>query len=212
MFITLEGIEGCGKTTRARLLAGHLREAGRASVVVTREPGGTALTGRIRELLADPQAQLDPRAELLLFLADRAQHVASVVRPAIERGDVVVCDRYCDSTTAYQGYGRGHDLQWIARLNDWASLKVLPQLTLWIDCEIRLGLERAARETGCPGDRFEAESLAFHERVHRGFAAIHQENAERVVRIDGNGSIEEIRQAICAVVDSRLRDQENHEG
>ncbi len=205
-FITLEGVEGCGKTTQARLLADHLRGTGH-DVVLTREPGGCDVTGRIRELLADPESRLDPRAELLLFLADRAQHVATVIRPAIERGAIVLCDRYCDSTTAYQGYGRGHDLPWLERMNEWASGGLLPDLTLWIDSDIETGLARAARQTGGPGDRFESEALEFHQRVREGFLAIHRKHPERVVRIAGDGTIEEIQSAIVAVVDAHLAEE-----
>ncbi|RMD82887.1 MAG: dTMP kinase [Candidatus Dadabacteria bacterium] len=203
-FITLEGIEGCGKTTQARLLAEHLRARTGAEVVLTREPGGTPTAARIREILADPECELDRRAELLLFLADRAQHVETVLRPALARGAIVLCDRYCDSTTAYQGYGRGHPLEWVERLNHWASGGLVPELTLWIDCEVEAGLARAIRGSGGPGDRFEREALDFHRRVREGFAAIHRAQPSRVVRIEGNATIEEVHGAIVAVVEAHL--------
>jgi len=203
LFITLEGVEGCGKTTQARILAERLRP--QYEVVQTREPGGTAVTTNIRQLLADPSSQLDPQAELLLFLADRAQHVATVVRPALERGAIVICDRYSDSTVAYQGYGRGHDLDWLRALNDWASHRTVPDLTLWIDCDVRVGVERAAKQTGGPGDRFESEPMAFHDRVRSGFAALREQEPQRIVRVDGNASIEEIAAAIERTVLQRLK-------
>src|SRR5437867_3134064 len=124
-FVTFEGIEGCGKSTQSRRVADHLRSAGH-EVVLTREPGGTEVTAQIRRLLADPSSRLDPTAELMLFLADRAQHVACVVRPALEAGKIVLCDRYGDSTLAYQGYGRGHDLAWLEELNRRVSYDLIP--------------------------------------------------------------------------------------
>ncbi len=201
-FITFEGIEGCGKTTQAALLAEVLRRT--HEVVLTREPGGTEVTAAIRALLADPDSALDRRAELLLFLADRAQHVATVIRPALERGAVVVCDRYSDSTLAYQGYGRGHDLEWLRSLNAWASDGVTPDLTLWIDCDLRTGVARAVKKTGGPGDRFEAEPLAFHERVYGGFVALHAAESRRIVRIEGDAPVEAVATEVASVVKARL--------
>ena len=184
-FITFEGIEGSGKSTQARRLAEHLRSEG-FEVVQTREPGGTEITAQIRALLADPASKLDPTAELMLFLADRAQHVATVIRPALAAGKVVVCDRYCDSTLAYQGYGRGHDLAWLEELNRRASHGVTPDLTLWIDCPVEVGLGRAQRRAGGPGDRFEIEPLAFHARIRAGFTELSRRFPRRFVRIDGD--------------------------
>jgi dTMP kinase len=204
LFITLEGTEGCGKSTQAARLARHLREVEQRDVVLTREPGGTPTTERIRTLLADPQCVLEPSAELLLFLADRAQHVATVIRPALERGAVVVCDRYADSTTAYQGYGRGHDLARLADLNDWASGRLRPGLTLWLDCDVANALGRATKKTGGPGDRFESEPLAFHDRVRHGFAQLAERNPERIVRIDGDRDIEHVFADVLSVVSARL--------
>lgn len=202
-FITFEGIEGCGKTTQARLLADRLREAG-FEVVVTREPGGTKVTEQIRALLADPDSQLDRHAELLLFLADRAQHVASVIRPGVAAGSVVISDRYSDSTMAYQGYGRGHDLDRLRELNAWACLETVPDLTLWIDCDVETGVRRAAKETGGPGDRFESEPLDFHRRIRNGFVTLHEQAGGRIVRIEGNASVEQIASDVWNVVSTRL--------
>jgi len=203
LLITLEGIEGCGNTTQCKALASYLRSLGH-EVVETREPGGTDLTCEIRRLLADPTSRLDPRAELMLFLADRAQHVASIVRPALERGAMVVCDRYIDSTIAYQGHGRGHDPSFLADLNRWASYDVVPDLTLWIDCDIEIGLARARKGTGGPGDRFEAEPLDFHRAVRDGFARIQLDQPDRVLRIDGNLPLAEVTAAVIAAIDKRL--------
>lgn len=204
MFITLEGVEGSGKSTQAQRLADWLRDEHRADVLLTREPGGTDVTKQIRELLADPDAILDSRAELLLFLADRAQHVATVIRPALERGTIVVCDRYVDSTIAYQAYGRGHDLEFLRSLNAWASTGLMPNLTLWVDCDVKMGLERAVKRTGGPGDRFENEPLDYHHNVARGFREQHDRFPERFVRIDGNGEIDTVFAAVRTAVTDRL--------
>ena len=185
LFVTLEGIEGCGKSTQARLLADSLRDCDGRDVVLTREPGGTDVTQRIRSLLADPASHLDPRCELLLFLADRAQHVATVIRPALDRGAVVVCDRYSDSTLAYQGYARGHSLDLLRDLNEWASYGLRPDVTFWLDCDVKVGLTRANKRSGGPGDRFEKEPLAFHERVRAGFAELAAADPQRFVHVDG---------------------------
>lgn len=203
-FITLEGVEGCGKSTQARILAEHLERYRAGSVVLTREPGGTELTQPIRRLLADPASILDLRAELLLFLADRAQHVASTIAPALAAGAIVVCDRYSDSTLAYQSYGRGHPLDMVEDLNAWASASTKPDLTLWIDCDIETGVRRAARQTGPLHDRFESESLAFHRLVRNGFAALAKRDSQRIVRIDGDASIAAVSADIIAAVEARL--------
>jgi dTMP kinase len=204
LFLTLEGIEGSGKSTQARILADTLRASFGVEVVLTREPGGTEVTTRIRALLADPASTLDPRCELLLFLADRAQHVATVIRPALARGAVVVCDRFSDSTIAYQGHARGHDLDMLRNLNEWASYGQTPDLTIWIDCDVDLGLARANKRAGGPGDRFEIEPLEFHRRVREGFLSLSLVEPDRVVRIDGSRSVEAIAADILATVGPRV--------
>jgi dTMP kinase len=204
LFITLEGIEGCGKSTQAARLAAHLDRSSDLEVVTTREPGGTDATKQIRALLADPNSDWDPRAELLLFLADRAEHVSRIIGPALGRGAIVLCDRYADSTTAYQGYGRGHDLNRLYELNAWASLETVPNLTLWIDCDIETGVRRAAKLTGGPGDRFENEPLDFHRKIHQGFTQLAADHPDRIVRIDGDADIDAVFEAILAAVEEKL--------
>ena len=201
--VTLEGIEGCGKSTQAVLLVAHLKDRG-LEAVLTCEPGGTQVTAEIRRLLADPTSSLDPRAELLLFLADRAQHVAEVIRPALDRGAVVVCDRYSDSTVAYQCHGRGHERALVDKLNAWASGGLVPDLTLWIDCDIEVGLERARKHSGGPGDRFEAESTAFHQRVREGFAGCCKDEPGRVRCVDGNREKALVTESVLSTVDDFL--------
>lgn len=202
-FVTFEGTEGCGKSTQSRRLEAWLRERGH-DVVWTREPGGTEITAQIRRLLADPASQLDATCELMLFLADRAQHVASVIRPALLEHKVVLCDRYCDSTLAYQGYGRGHDLAWLEELNLRASHGVVPDLTLWMDCAVEVGLKRANRRDGGPGDRFESEPLDFHTRIRRGFAELAERFPERIVRIDSERDEDSIAADCIEAVETRL--------
>ncbi len=203
LFITFEGIEGCGKSTQAALLAEHLRNEGHC-VLLTHEPGDTPATAWIRTLLADPASDLDDRAELLLFLADRAQHVTTIIRPALERGEIVVCDRYSDSTIAYQGFGRGHDLKMLESLDRWASQATVPDLTMWIDTDIETGLARARRRRGGDGDRFEAQPEAFHKRIRNGFAALQSRFPERIQRLDGGASVEETFTRVKDLVQSRL--------
>jgi len=163
-FVALEGGEGAGKSTQLRLLETWLRDQGH-EVIVTREPGATAAGGRIRELLLDPASQLSPRAEALLYAADRAHHVAEVVRPALDRGAVVLTDRYVDSSLAYQGAGRALAVDEVARLSQWATEGLKPDLVVLLDVDPVVGLSRAADVP----DRIEAESLDFHERVRQGF-------------------------------------------
>jgi len=130
--------------------------------------------------------------------------VATVVRPALERGEIVVCDRYIDSTIAYQAYGRGHDYEFLVQLNEWASCGLLPVLTIWIDLDVETGLQRAVKRTGGPGDRFESEPLDYHRQVRRGFAEQHERFPERIVRIDGDRSEDEVFAAVRDAVVERL--------
>ena len=173
MFLTVEGVEGSGKSTLLAALAERMGAKGRA-VLLTREPGGCPLGTQIRPLLLGTDWKPDPHAELFLFLADRAQHVIEVIRPALAAGTHVLCDRYADSTIAYQGYGRGMDVEWLHRLNDFATGGLWPDITLVLDLPAETGLLRAARRNTNLGlvqaeGRFETESLAFHERIRQGF-------------------------------------------
>lgn len=172
MFLTLEGIEGAGKSTLLTLLMARLEAEG-ISVLRTREPGGCTLGTHLRPLLLGADQKLDARAELMLFLADRAQHVAEIIRPALQKG-WVICDRYADSTIAYQGYGRGMDVDTLHRMNDFATGSLWPDMTILLDLPPQHGLERARRRNQTEGitlteGRFEAEELAFHERIRHGF-------------------------------------------
>ena len=201
MFITLEGGEGAGKTTQQSLLAEQLRQEGYACLC-TREPGGTALGKALRDLLlhGDP---MTPLAELLLYAADRAEHVSKVITPALAAGQVVICDRYTDSTLAYQGYGRGLDLGQIRQLNHLATGGLQPHLTLWLDLPPEVGLARA-RSLQSEADKLEREHLEFHRRVYRGFQALAAAEPQRIVRIPGEGSPAEVATRIWAAVRPHL--------
>jgi dTMP kinase len=203
LFITFEGIEGSGKSTHLRHLVAHLRGAGR-EVVETREPGGTAAGQIIRRLLLGPETvPLEPLAELMLYCADRAQHIAEVIRPAIAAGRTVVCDRFSDSTIAYQGYARGLDLGAVRALDAAARQDVAPGLTFLLDCPVEEGLRRARGREGS-GDRFEREALAFHERVRTGFHALATAAPWRFCVLDTTQPAERVRAQVIAETEHRL--------
>lgn len=195
MFITLEGVDGSGKTTQSELLV----EALGSTTVRIREPGGTDAAERIRWLLADPETPLDPMAELLLFCAARADLVGQVIRPALDAGKTVVCDRFVDSTIAYQGVARGLGIVRVRDLNEAATNGLVPDLTLLIDVDPAKGLGRAQSD-----DRFEAEGLRFQEKVAEAYGDIARREPQRVVTIDGDGTPEEVHRRVMAVVEPRL--------
>jgi dTMP kinase len=201
-FITFEGIDGCGKSTQLRLLASELRMRG-LEVVSTREPGGTTLGKLIRNLLLDPQMEVDPLAELLLFAADRAQHVRTLLRPAIESGSVVLSDRYADATAAYQGAGRNFTPAMIAEVIRIATGGLKPDLTLIFDLAVAEGLSRTHKrtnETDDQKDRLDAEDAAFHTRVRNAYLQLARDESERVRVIDAGGSITETHDRVIEVV------------
>jgi len=202
-FITLEGPEGCGKSTQAKMLAEALRAKG-ISVLSTREPGGTRLAELIRALvreeLDDPPVA---RSETLLFLAARAQVVAESIRPALARGEWVVCDRFSDSTFAYQGYGRGLDVQLLKQLNDFATEGLVPDLTILLDVppdvsRVRLSARQASTSTG--GDRIESAGELFHRRLREGFLELARVDPARFVTIDGSAEVGDVRGKVFAAV------------
>jgi dTMP kinase len=209
-FITFEGGDGSGKTTQLGVVQSHLRELNRPCVL-TREPGGTALGRVLRKVLleAGDQEIAEP-GELFLYLADRAQHVKEVVAPALRAGKIVLCDRFSDSTLAYQGYGRGMDLDWLRRLNDTATDGLRPDLSFLFDCPVDVGLARAARrgaaaQTGqAREDRFERERRDFHEKVRQGFIALARAEPERFRVVDGSRPIAEVAEQIRAIIEREL--------
>jgi dTMP kinase len=203
VFITFEGPDGSGKTTQIRLLAEWLREQGR-EVVLTREPGGTEIGNQIRTVLHDPRnTMMDARTEILLFSASRAQHVAQLVQPALAAGKVVISDRYADSTLAYQGYGRGLDLEMLRTITGFATGGLTPDLTLYLDVAPQEGLQRK-QAGGDEWNRLDAEALEFHQRVRAGYLGLVEQEPERWVVINAARSVEEVQAEIKALVQARL--------
>jgi dTMP kinase len=200
-FITFEGIDGSGKSTQMRMLASELRLRGR-EVVSTREPGGTPLGTRLREALLDAQEQVDPLAELLLYAADRAQHVRALVRPALESGRIVLSDRYADATVAYQGAGRGFPDELIAEVVALATGGLKPDMTLIFDLTVDESRSRAQKRARgkVPQDRLDAEDAAFHTRVRDAYLKIAAAEPDRVRIVDASGSVEETHVAVLGLV------------
>lgn len=199
-FITLEGSEGCGKSTNLAYIHQYLVDAG-IPVCMTREPGGTPLGEQIRALLLDAkQTAMHSDTELLLMFAARAQHLQQTILPALERGEWVLCDRFTDASYAYQGYGRGIALERIAQLETWVQGQLRPDLTLFLDLPVAIGLKRAG-ERGEP-DRFEREQMDFFERVRQGYLAQAGKDPARYRVIDASVSLEAVQQEIAAVLNS----------
>ena len=201
MLITVEGGDGAGKTTLVRALAQHWSNAG-LPVCTTLEPGGTELGRGLRELVLHTQAELGEWAETFLFLADRSADVAQIIRPALNRGQLVLCDRYADSTLAYQGHGRGLDLPLLRRLNHAATDGLQPDLTLLLDIPAEQGIARARADGG---DRIADAALAFHRRVNHGFRQIAAADPQRVVLLDAAQPPEAVLTQALAAAEPRLR-------
>ena len=200
MFITFEGIEGCGKTTQVNRLKEYFESLGK-EVLVTLEPGGSRLGKTLRKILLSMESQdLTREAELFLYLADRAQHVDQVIRPALEQGQVVISDRYADSTVVYQGYGRGLDPQILHSFNEIATRGIWPDLTILLDLPVEIGLKRAVTRNlqtkQTDEGRFEAESIDFHNRVREGYLTWAALNKNRFIIVDATGSVDEIFEQI----------------
>lgn len=202
LFIAFEGGEGAGKSTQGRRLAEHLRAQG-LDVVQTREPGGTPAAEAIREVVLSPVHEgLDARSEALLFAAARGEHAARVIRPSIERGAIVVCDRYLDSSVAYQGIGRFLGVDTIRDLSLWATQDLLPDLTIVLDIDPTIGLARVEEP-----DRLEAEPVEYHLRVRKGFLALAEADPARYLVIDASQSVDTIATVIADRVDALLAAQ-----
>lgn len=200
-FIVFEGGEGAGKSTQSKALADYLTARGHG-VVSTREPGGTPAAEAIRAVLLDPaNAGLDDRAEALLFAAARGDHAARVIRPGLERGEIVICDRYIDSSVAYQGMARGLGAQRVAELSLWATNGLLPDLTVVLDVDPALGLARVVGP-----DRLEAEPLEWHVRVRQGFLDIAAAAPDRYLVLDGSRPAEDLAIEIASVVSDLVGD------
>lgn len=198
-FITIEGPEGSGKTTQARLLTDVLNNSGYRTML-TREPGGDPISEKIREILlyADDESVTN-RGELLLYLAARAEHTDRVIRPNLAEGISIVCDRYIDSTLAYQGYGNGTDLDLIRRLNDFATGGLLPHITILLDIDVEIGLRRQHE-----WNRIERRALEFHRKVREGFQKEAKIHPDRIVMLDASGDIESTWRKIIDILVDRL--------
>ncbi len=202
MFITFEGPDGSGKTTQINPLSDYLIQNG-YSVLITREPGGTSIGDQIRQVLSDlKNTGMHPRSETLLFLAARAQLVEEVIKPHLEKGFIVLCDRYADSTMAYQGYGHQNDLDQIQSLIEFATGGLKPDLTLLFDMDVEEGLQRKA--LGSEWNRLDAYSLEFHQRVREGYHILAESEPERWVKIQAGQNPDEIQAAIREIVRERL--------
>jgi len=203
-FITLEGIEGSGKSTQIVLLANYLKSLG-VPTVLTREPGGTLIGDQVRKILLDPaNTALDPKTELLLYAASRAQHLKEVIVPHLESPGVVLCDRFADATLAYQGYGRRLDIELIRMLDRIVCSGLRPDVTILLDIEAAAGVARARGRNSVQGlekeARFENEAIAFHERVRQGYLSLARQEPERIRIIEASRSIDEIQSEIQKIV------------
>ena len=208
MFITFEGIEGSGKSTQILLLANTLKAKG-ISVVLTREPGGTPIGDQVRKVLLDPaNVALDPTAELLLYAASRSQHLREVILPALAAGSIVLCDRFSDATLAYQGYGRGLDIEVIRSLDRIVTKGMRPDLTVLFDISAGAGVARAHGRNKVQGleaeARFENEEIAFHERVRQGYLALLKQEPDRICMVDAAPALEVVQTKVREIVDRKL--------
>lgn len=196
LFITFEGADGCGKTTQLNLLADYLKEKGH-QVVITREPGAGEVGKKIRELVLHYDGEVSPTCEAFLYLADRAQNTDIIVRPAKQEGKIVLCDRHTDSSVAFQGYGRGLDVDRIKMLNSIATSGLVPDLTLVFDVDVETAMSRVGQKW----DRIEAEGAEFHEKVRQGFLEIAKHEPERVKVINSKDSIENIFEQVKEIIE-----------
>lgn len=197
LFITFEGVDGCGKTTQINLLKEYFEKQGR-TVILTREPGAKGLGIKLREILLNYDGEVSPNCESFLFLADRAQHIDTIIKPAVERGEIVLCDRHTDSTVAYQGYGRGLDLDRINMLNDIATSGMKPDLTFIFDIDTDTSMSRVGKEK----DRMESAGIEFFKRVREGYLAIAKNEPKRVKLIDGSKTIDDIHNQVIDIIKS----------
>ena len=199
LFITFEGADGCGKTTQLKLLAEYLQKNG-VDVLVTREPGAKGLGEKLRDILLNYDGVVSDRCEAFLFLADRAQHIDTIVAPAVDAGKVVLCDRHIDSTAAYQGYGRGQDIEQINKLNMIATSGKKPDLTIVFDIDAETSLARV----GSAKDRMESSGIEFFNRVREGYLKIAAQETARVKVLDATKSIDEVQQDVIELINSKL--------
>ncbi len=194
LFITFEGVDGCGKSTQLELVAEFLSK--NYEVIKTKEPGAKGLGEKLREILLNYDGEIAPRCESFLFLADRAQHISQIVKPAVNSGKIVLCDRHTDSTVAYQGYGRNINLDEINYLNNLATEGMKPDLTLVFDVDIKTSMERVGKNK----DRMESGGVEFFERVRNGYLEIAKHDSKRVKLIDSTKSIDEVFKEVLSYI------------
>lgn len=200
LFITFEGADGCGKTTQMKLLAEYLKN-NRKDVLLTREPGGKGLGEKVREILLNYDEPVSDRCESFLFLADRAQNIDIIVNPAVSQGKIVLCDRHIDSTVAYQGYGRGLDIERINKLNDIATNGKKPDLTFVFDIDVETSMKRVGKEK----DRMESAGIDFHNRVRKGYLELAKQEPQRIKVLDATKSIGEIHNNVIEIINEKLK-------
>jgi len=210
LFVTFEGIEGSGKTTQLRMAGGYLKKKG-VPFILTGEPGGTPAGNELRKILLDRTAlALSGRTELLLFAADRAQHVEEIIVPAMQRGEVVLCDRFSDATIVYQGYGRKQDITSVRAICDFASGSLVPDMTLLFDISADKGLDRIIDRARSEGnvpleDRFEREPLKFHEVIRSGYLVLAEEDSDRFRIIDASRDVASVHREVCAHLEELIK-------
>lgn len=199
-FITFEGPDGAGKTTILKMVAEHLSTA-----LITREPGGIDIAEQIRNvILAKENTAMDPRTEALLYAAARRQHLIEKVKPAIEDGQTVLCDRFVDSSLAYQGYARGLGIEEVLRINQFAIENMMPDLTIYFDIEPELGLKRISKNNGREINRLDLEKLDFHQKVREGYHLLMQKFPNRIVKIDASGTMEDVFNLTLTLITEKL--------
>ena len=199
LFITLEGADGCGKTTQLNLLKEYLTSRG-YEIVVTREPGGKGLGEKLREILLNYDGEVSDRCEAFLYLADRAQNIDTIIKPAINSGKIVLCDRHTDSSVAYQGYGREQNIDNINMLNELAVNGVHPDLTIVFDIDTETSMARVGAEK----DRLESAGIEFHKRVRNGYFEIAKKNPQRIKVVDASQTIEDVQRDVIKIIEEVL--------
>lgn len=200
IFITLEGPDGAGKTTIAHMLAEKFE-----NTMLTREPGGIDIAEQIRRvILAKENITMDPRTEALLYAAARRQHLVEKVKPALKQGKMVLCDRFVDSSLAYQGYARGLGVDEVFSINQFAIGDMMPELTIYFDIDPELGLSRISKNQGREVNRLDLESLDFHQKVHEGYQLLLERFPERIIKIDASGSLENVLQDAAKAIEKHL--------
>ncbi|WP_043934642.1 dTMP kinase [Bacillus sp. EB01] len=204
LFITIEGPEGAGKSTVALMVAEHLKKCG-YDALITREPGGIDIAEQIRKVILEPEnIAMDPRTEALLYAAARRQHLMEKVRPALGKGSIVICDRFIDSSLAYQGYARGLGIEEVYKINQFAIETMMPDLTIYFDIEPQEGLERIAKHKDREINRLDLEELSFHSKVREGYLILLERFPDRIKRVDASFELEDVFRSVKTIIETFL--------